>query len=235
MDAVRRMIVRVAPTDSAVLICGESGCGKELVAESLHAGSPRAAGPFVAINCGAIPPTLIEAELFGYEKGSFTGASRAHAGVFERAHNGTLLLDEFTEMPLDMQARLLRVLETKRVRRVGAEAEIPINVRVLAATNRSPVEAVEAGHLRGGHLLPACSRADPAAAVARAWRGYVRACRFLSGGAQPSSRLPEALLGRHAAEARAIRLAGQRAPAAQCGRACVRALRRGARRGTGFR
>jgi len=148
MEAVRRMIVRVAPTDSAVLICGESGCGKELVAESLHAGSSRADGPFVAINCGAIPPTLIEAELFGYEKGSFTGASRTHAGVFERANNGTLLLDEFTEMPLDMQARLLRVLETKRVRRVGAETEIPINVRVLAATNRSPVEAVEAGHLR---------------------------------------------------------------------------------------
>jgi DNA-binding NtrC family response regulator len=148
MEAVRRMIVRVAPTDSAVLICGESGCGKELVAESLHAGSPRAAGPFVAINCGAIPPTLIEAELFGYEKGSFTGASRTHAGVFERANNGTLLLDEFTEMPLEMQARLLRVLETKRVRRVGAEGEIPVNVRVLAATNRSPVEAVEAGHLR---------------------------------------------------------------------------------------
>jgi DNA-binding NtrC family response regulator len=148
MDAVRRMIVRVAPTDSAVLICGESGCGKELVAESLHAGSARAGGPFVAINCGAIPPTLIEAELFGYEKGSFTGASRTHAGVFERANNGTLLLDEFTEMPLDMQARLLRVLETKRVRRVGAETEIPINVRVLAATNRSPVDAVEAGHLR---------------------------------------------------------------------------------------
>jgi two-component system, NtrC family, response regulator HydG len=148
MDAVRRMLVRVAPTDSAVLICGESGCGKELVAESLHAGSPRADGPFVAINCGAIPPTLIEAELFGYEKGSFTGAVRAHAGVFERANNGTLLLDEFTEMPLEMQARLLRVLESKRVRRVGAEGEIPVNVRVLAATNRNPVEAVEAGHLR---------------------------------------------------------------------------------------
>ncbi len=148
MDAVRRMIVRVAPTDSAVLICGESGCGKELVAESLHAASARADGPFVAINCGAIPPTLIEAELFGHEKGSFTGASRTHAGVFERANGGTLLLDEFTEMPLEMQARLLRVLETKRVRRVGAEVEIPVNVRVLAATNRCPVEAVEAGHLR---------------------------------------------------------------------------------------
>ena len=148
MDAVRRLIVRVAPTDSAVFICGESGCGKELVAESLHAGSSRAEGPFVAINCGAIPATLIEAELFGFEKGSFTGASRMHAGVFERANNGTLLLDEITEMPLEMQARLLRVLETKRVRRVGAETEIPVNVRVLAATNRCPVEAVEAGHLR---------------------------------------------------------------------------------------
>jgi DNA-binding NtrC family response regulator len=176
MDAVRRMIVRVAPTDSAVLICGESGCGKELVAESLHAGSPRAEGPFVAINCGAIPATLIEAELFGYEKGSFTGASRTHAGVFERANNGTLLLDEFTEMPLDMQARLLRVLETKRVRRVGAEVEIPVNVRVLAATNRSPVEAVEAGHLREDiyyrlavvliRLPPLRERSDDACALA---------------------------------------------------------------------
>ena len=94
------------------------------------------------------PATLIEAELFGYEKGSFTGASRTHAGVFERANGGTLLLDEFTEMPLDMQARLLRVLETKQVRRVGGEVELPIDVRVLAATNRSPVEAVDAGHLR---------------------------------------------------------------------------------------
>jgi DNA-binding NtrC family response regulator len=148
MESVRRLIERIAPTDSAVLICGESGSGKELVAESLHAASSRAAGPFVAINCGAIPPTLIEAELFGYEKGSFTGASRTHAGVFERADGGTLLLDEITEMPLEMQARLLRVLETRRVRRVGAEAEIPVDVRVLAATNRCPVAAVEAGHLR---------------------------------------------------------------------------------------
>lgn len=148
MNDVRRLIGRVAPTDSAVLICGESGSGKELVAESLHAGSVRAGGPFVAINCGAIPPTLIEAELFGYEKGSFTGATRTHAGVFERAQGGTLLLDEFTEMPLDMQARLLRVLETKRVRRVGGSDEIPVDVRVLAATNRSPVAAVETGQLR---------------------------------------------------------------------------------------
>jgi DNA-binding NtrC family response regulator len=176
MQSVRRMIGRVAPTDSAVLICGESGCGKELVAESLHAGSPRRDGPFVAINCGAIPHTLIEAELFGYEKGSFTGASRTHAGVFERANNGTLLLDEFTEMPLEMQARLLRVLETKRVRRVGAEAEIPVDVRVLAATNRSPVEAVEAGHLREDiyyrlavvliRLPPLRERGDDAVALA---------------------------------------------------------------------
>ncbi len=148
MDAVRRTIVRVAPTDSAVLICGESGCGKELVAESLHAGSPRAEGPFVAIICGAIPASSIEAELFGHEQGRFTGASRTHAGVFERANGGTLLLDEFTEMPLEMQARLLRVLETRRVRRVGGESEIPVDVRVLAATNRVPVEAVAAGHLR---------------------------------------------------------------------------------------
>ena len=112
----------MAPTDSTVLICGESGCGKELVAESVHAMSPRADKPFVAINCAAIPATLIEAELFGHERGSFTGALRTREGVFERANGGTLLLDEITEMPLDLQSRLLRVLETKQLNRVGGSA-----------------------------------------------------------------------------------------------------------------
>jgi two-component system response regulator AtoC len=110
IQKVRELISRVAPTDSTVLICGESGVGKELVAESVHAMSPRANKPFVAINCAAIPATLIEAELFGHERGSFTGALRTREGVFERADGGTLLLDEITEMPLDLQSRLLRVL-----------------------------------------------------------------------------------------------------------------------------
>lgn len=148
MRKVRELITRVAPTDSTVLICGESGVGKELVAESVHAMSPRAAEPFIAINCAAIPATLIEAELFGHERGSFTGALRTREGVFERANGGTLLLDEITEMPLDLQSRLLRVLETKRLNRVGGSADLPVDVRVLASTNRSPARALEEGRLR---------------------------------------------------------------------------------------
>jgi DNA-binding NtrC family response regulator len=148
MQKVRDLIGRVAPTDSTVLICGESGCGKELVAESVHAMSPRADKPFVAINCAAIPATLIEAELFGHERGSFTGALRTREGVFERASGGTLLLDEITEMPLDLQSRLLRVLETKRLSRVGGSNDLEVDVRVLASTNRSPAEAFAEGRLR---------------------------------------------------------------------------------------
>jgi transcriptional regulator with PAS, ATPase and Fis domain len=148
IQKVRELISRVAPTDSTVLICGESGVGKELVAESVHAMSHRATKPFVAINCAAIPATLIEAELFGHERGSFTGALRTREGVFERANGGTLLLDEITEMPLDLQSRLLRVLETKRLNRVGGNADLPVDVRVLASTNRAPARALEEGRLR---------------------------------------------------------------------------------------
>jgi len=148
MQKVRDLIGRVAPTDSTVLICGESGCGKELVAESIHAMSPRADKPFVAINCAAIPATLIEAELFGHERGSFTGAMRTREGVFERAGGGTLLLDEITEMPLDLQSRLLRVLETKRLNRVGGNSDLEVDARVVASTNRSPAQAFEEGRLR---------------------------------------------------------------------------------------
>jgi transcriptional regulator with PAS, ATPase and Fis domain len=148
MQKVRELISRVAPTDSTVLICGESGVGKELVAESVHAMSHRAMKPFVAINCAAIPATLIEAELFGHERGSFTGAMRTREGVFERANGGTLLLDEITEMPLELQSRLLRVLETKRLNRVGGSADLPVDVRVIAATNRPPARALEEGRLR---------------------------------------------------------------------------------------
>jgi DNA-binding NtrC family response regulator len=148
IQEVLRLIERVSPTEASVLITGESGSGKELVAQMIHERSARAAGPFVAINCGAIPAGLIEAELFGYEKGSFTGAIRTHAGVFERAQGGTLLLDEITEMPLDMQTRLLRVLETRKFYRVGGVTEMPTDVRVIAATNRCPLQAVQKGQLR---------------------------------------------------------------------------------------
>jgi DNA-binding NtrC family response regulator len=148
MLEVFRLIERVGPTEASVLLTGESGSGKELAAKSIHDCSGRRDGPFIAINCGAIPAGLIEAELFGYEKGSFTGAMRSHAGVFERAQGGTLLLDEVTEMPLDMQTRLLRVLETRKFYRVGASVEFLSDVRVIASTNRCPLQAVRDGQLR---------------------------------------------------------------------------------------
>ena len=148
MQEVFRLIERVGPTEASVLLTGESGSGKERAAQLIHEGSPRRDKPFIAINCGAIPAGLIEAELFGYEKGSFTGAVRAHAGVFERANGGTLLLDEVTEMPLEMQTRLLRVLESRKFYRVGASTEYSCDVRVIADTNRCPLTAVQAGQLR---------------------------------------------------------------------------------------
>src|ERR1700678_1801593 len=148
IQEVFRLIERVGPTEASVLLTGESGSGKELTAKSIHDRSLRRGGPFVAINCGAIPAGLIEAELFGYEKGSFTGAMCGHAGVFERADGGTLLLDEVTEMPADMQTRLLRVLETHKFYRVGANVELSSDVRVIAASNRCPLQAVQSGQLR---------------------------------------------------------------------------------------
>jgi len=148
MQKLFNSMARIAPTDATVLIIGESGTGKELVAQTLHELSPRANGPYLAVNCGAVSPNLIESELFGHEKGSFTGATRQHTGFFERAHGGTLFLDEVTEMPLDLQVRLLRVLETRAVSRVGSTDTIATDVRVIAATNRDPYQAVKAGKLR---------------------------------------------------------------------------------------
>ncbi|MDB5796350.1 MAG: transcriptional regulator [Paucimonas sp.] len=142
------MIEKVAPTRANVLISGESGTGKELVAAEIHRLSKERDKPFVAINCGAVSPQLIEAELFGHERGSFTGAVRMHKGCFERAAGGTLFLDELTEMSPEMQIKLLRVLETGRFCRVGADDEMRVKVRVVAATNRDPQQAVEAGMLR---------------------------------------------------------------------------------------
>jgi DNA-binding NtrC family response regulator len=148
IETVRDLIGKVAPTEATVFISGESGSGKELVAQAIHARSLRSSGPFLGVNCGALPPTLIESELFGFERGSFTGAARSHAGMVERASGGTLFLDEVTEMGADMQTRLLRFLETQRFFRVGGSQEIRTDVRVIAATNRSPVQAVRDGVLR---------------------------------------------------------------------------------------
>ncbi|HTJ97281.1 MAG TPA: sigma-54 dependent transcriptional regulator [Rhodocyclaceae bacterium] len=148
MHEVYTQISKVAPCDVSVLIVGENGCGKELVAQTIHEMSGRADAPFLAVNCGALPPTLIEAELFGYEKGAFTGAQKSHSGYFERAHGGTLFLDEISEMPPELQVRLLRVLETHRVQRLGSDGEVECDVRILAATNRDPLQAIQSQHLR---------------------------------------------------------------------------------------
>jgi len=148
MRRVYEQIARVAGTAVTVFITGESGTGKEVVARTVHDLSRRRAKPFLAVNCGAISPHLIESEIFGHEKGSFTGADRQHQGFFERASGGTLFLDEITEMPLDLQVKLLRVLETGTFMRVGSTQTLETDVRMIAATNRSPLQAVASGKLR---------------------------------------------------------------------------------------
>jgi DNA-binding NtrC family response regulator len=147
MQRTYTLLEQVAPSDATVFIYGESGSGKELAAESIHRLSGRG-GPFLALNCGAVPENLIGNELFGHERGGFTGASRQHKGYFERASGGTLFLDEITEMPLDMQVNLLRVLETGAVIRIGGTEEIKVDVRLIAASNRDPVQAVKDKKLR---------------------------------------------------------------------------------------
>jgi DNA-binding NtrC family response regulator len=149
MQEVLSLISQVAPSRAAVLITGESGTGKELAARTVHDLSPRGAKPFVAVNCAAIPETLMESEIFGHERGAFTGAMERRAGCFELADGGTLLLDEIGEMPMGTQAKLLRVLEDSKVRRLGSKGEISVDVRVLAATNKIPEDAVSKGQLRG--------------------------------------------------------------------------------------
>jgi len=148
MRKVYQQIVRVAGTNVSVFITGESGTGKEVVARTVHDLSRRRSQPFLGVNCGAISPHLMESEIFGHEKGSFTGADRQHLGFFERTNGGTLLLDEITEMPLDLQVKLLRVLETGTFMRVGSTQVQETDVRIVAATNRNPADAVAKGKLR---------------------------------------------------------------------------------------
>jgi DNA-binding NtrC family response regulator len=148
MQSLYEMLNRVAPTDASVFLIGESGTGKDLAAQTLHLLSRRSKAPFLPLNCGAISPTLIESELFGHERGSFTGAQRRHKGYFERAHMGTLFLDEITEMPIELQVKLLRALETGQVVRIGGDQAVDVDVRVIAATNRDPHKAVQDGKMR---------------------------------------------------------------------------------------
>jgi DNA-binding NtrC family response regulator len=145
---VYRQMVRVAPTDATVFFIGESGTGKDVASQTLHALSARSEEAYLPLNCGAITPTLIESELFGHERGSFTGANKRHKGYFERAHDGTLFLDEISEMPIELQVKLLRVLETGELVRIGGDQTVEVDVRVLAATNRDPHEAMREGKLR---------------------------------------------------------------------------------------
>ena len=166
------MIEQAAPTSASVLISGESGTGKELVAQTIHELSPRASFPFVAINCAAIPETLLESEIFGHEKGAFTGAHDRRTGVFELAHRGTLFLDEIAEMQPATQVKLLRVLQERTFRRLGGRQEQSVDVRVIAATNVNPTEAVQHRQAARGPLLPAQRLHHRAAAPARAARRH---------------------------------------------------------------
>lgn len=148
MQEVYKLLGKVAPTDVTVLITGESGTGKELVARAVHFNSPRLGKPFLAINCAAIPRELLESELFGFEKGAFTGATERKIGKFEQAHGGTLFLDEIGDMPLELQAKLLRVLQEKEITRTGGNATISVDVRIIAATNQNLKDRVEAKEFR---------------------------------------------------------------------------------------
>ena len=148
MRALFAQLGRVAPTDASVLVTGETGTGKELVAEALHEASPRADGPFEVVDCGSLPANLIESELFGHEKGAFTGAHQSHSGVFERASGGTVFLDEIGELPLDLQPKLLGVLERRVVRRVGGTRTFPVDIRVVAATNRDLLKEINHNRFR---------------------------------------------------------------------------------------
>ena len=193
MQEVVELVDRVARSEAPVLVTGESGVGKELVARRLHGRSPRARKPFVTINCAAIPAELLEAELFGHERGAFTGAAKARQGRFRRASGGTLFLDEVGELPASLQAKLLRVLQEGQVDPVGADASEPIDVRVVAATNRDIEERVEAGEFREDlyyrlnvlrvHVPPLRERTDDIVPLATAFLGEAR----------PGVELPEAV------------------------------------------
>ena len=191
-------VTRAAAAELPIYVIGESGSGKELLAHAAHALSRRRKGPFIALNCGAIPRQLAESELFGHEAGAFTGAHRQHLGAFERASGGTLFLDELTEMPLELQVVLLRALETKKITRVGGSRELPVDVRIVAASNRDPAQAVKDGRLREDlffrlhvlpiHLPPLRQRGDDVLLLAEHFLAEHEPARHLSSAARAALR-----------------------------------------------
>ena len=203
MTKLLDLVAQVAPSEATALVTGESGTGKEMIAGAIHFNSPRKAGPFIRINCAAITETLLESELFGHEKGSFTGADRRKEGKFRQADRGTIFLDEVSEMSLGMQVKLLRVLQEREFTRVGGEELIRVDVRVIAATNRDLLRAVDGGPIPRGSLLPS-QRGEPASA-----------CPEGTKGGHPASgpALPENLCGEEPQGAEGLHPAGHGPPA----------------------
>ncbi len=217
MLQVFKTIGRVAPTREPVLIVGESGTGKELVAVAIHKNSDRAGQPFIKVNSAALSPALLESELFGHEKGAFTGAVARRIGRFEQAHGGTLFLDEIGELDIDLQAKLLRVLQTGQFERVGGDATLQVDVRVLAATNRDLPARIAEGRFREDLLLSAQRGGDRVAALAAAARGHSAPGRTHAAQVGRQVRLAEPGAGTGSADAsdRAA-VAGQCARVAKC-------------------
>ena len=235
MQQVHAMVGKVARSMAPVLVQGESGTGKELVARAVHELSSRAAGPFIAVNCGAIPETLLEAEFFGYRKGAFTGAAEDREGFFQAAQGGTLFLDEIGDLPLSMQSKLLRVIQERAVRPIGAVNEVPVNVRIVSATHRDLGDEVHAGRFRqdlyyrlnviGIRLPPLRERAADLAPICRARAGAHRARCRRDAGADDERR--------GAALAVGLCLPGQRARAREPAAARAGAVRRRGHRAAG--
>ena len=222
MRHLREQVLLAAPTNGRVLILGENGTGKEVVARTLHAHSRRRSGPFVEVNCAAIPEELIESELFGHARGAFTGAVADRRGRFEHAHGGTIFLDEIGDMSLKTQAKVLRALQEQVVQPVGGTATVRVDVRVVAATNKDLQDEIRGRPLPRGPVLPAQRRPDLRAAAARPRRRRAAAGRALHGDAGRRVRpAAQAVRSRGDGPAAAAQLAGQRSRAAQRRRAAA--------------